>query len=95
MRRRYVAFSRQLAGEEKFYVNIYPNSSNGLHEVHWGSSHCVRTVSNRAYFCASPLRKAMSSAALRRVRSCCSWHDTPRDCRISVCRNCIDFRLHR
>ena len=48
MRRRCVAFSRQLLGKEKFYVNIYPNS--GRHEVHRGDSGGVWILSNRAYF---------------------------------------------
>ena len=89
--------SRQIAVPEgmvrvkRFYVNLQTNTVNGRHEIHWGDSRCVRTLTHRAYFWAKPDTRAMRSRALRRVRRDCSQHGCLDGCRISVCQNCIMF----
>ena len=87
----YVAVSPPSVRASEFYVNRHPNRFNDRHEVHWGDSGCVPTEAHRAYFTAKPERSPMSSRALQRARRLCLGHASPADCRISFCRNCIQF----
>ena len=76
-----------------FYVNRRVNSTNGLHEIHWGDVNCVYTWGHRAYFDAEPNRSSMRTMGLRRIRrdGACLDHDFQTSCKVSFCGNCIEF----